>query len=189
MTNETKWSIDQHQSEIAFMVGHSIITPMKGIFKTFEASIYTNQKDFTTIEIDLSIDPCSISTGDLIRDKHLQGLDFFDVKNHKQITFISNSIVRTETIGHMELWGELTIKGLTKKIKLDVKSEGISNDILGKEKARFSVEGKLNRSDWGLIWNTSVEKGVFLISNEIAIVCEIELVYVGDKVLTMELKN
>src|ERR1035437_6530636 len=165
MTNHIKWSIDQVHSEIDFKVRHLMISNVKGSFKTFGASIYTTAKDFTTAEIDLSIDVSSLSTGDAKRDEHLQSADFFDVKNHKQITFTSNTIGRG-TDGNHELWGELTMKGITKNVKLKVQFGGILNDPWGNEKAGFTVNGKINRSDWGLNWNTALDTGGFMPRSE-----------------------
>jgi polyisoprenoid-binding protein YceI len=189
MKNETKWSIDQAHSEIAFKVRHLMIAHVKGTFKTFDASIYTTAKDFTTATIDLWIDPSSITTGDEKRDGHLQGADFFDVKNHKEITFTSSTIGKADSNGNHELWGELTMKGITKNLKLDVQFGGIANDPWGNEKAGFTVAGKINRSDYGLAWNTATETGGVMISDEILISCEVELTNVGQTDLTMELKS
>jgi polyisoprenoid-binding protein YceI len=188
MENQTKWSIDQTHSEISFKVKHLMIAHVKGAFKTFEASIYTTAKDFTTAEIDLWIDASSITTGDAKRDEHLKGADFFDVQNHKQITFTSSTIEKSYVDGNHELWGELTMKGVTKNVKLSVLFGGIINDPWGNEKAGFTVTGKINRSDWGLIWNTSIETGGLMVSEEILISCELELTNVGQKDLTMELE-
>src|SRR5471030_2844902 len=120
MKKENKWSLDQKHSEIAFKVRHLMIAHVKGSFKTFDASVYTSGKDFTTAEIDLWIDTASISTGNTDRDEHLKGVDFFDVQHHKQITFTSNTIEKGDEEGNHDLWGELTMKGITKKIKLSV---------------------------------------------------------------------
>jgi polyisoprenoid-binding protein YceI len=189
MKNETKWSIDQAHSEIAFKVRHLMIAHVKGTFKVFDASIYTTAKDFTTATIDLWIDPASITTGDVKRDEHLKGVDFFDVKNHKEITFTSSTIGKADSTGNHELWGELTMKGITKNLKLDVQFGGIANDPWGNEKAGFTVTGKINRSDYGLAWNTATETGGVMISDEILISCEVELTNVGQTDLTMELKS
>src|ERR1035437_8526382 len=153
MKKETKWAIDHAHSEIDFKVRHLMISNFKGSFKTFDASIYTTFKDFTTAEIDLWIDAASITTGDAKRDEHLKSVDFFDVKNHKQITFTSSTIEKTSTNNNHELWGNLTIKGITKQIKLNIQFGGIIIDPWGSEKAGFTVTGKVNRSDWELIWN------------------------------------
>ena len=187
-TVKTKWSIDQDHSEIAFKVRHLMIAHVKGLFKTFDASIYTNDKDFTTVEIDLWIDASSINTGNEKRDEHLKSPDFFDVTKHKQITFISGNIGKPDSDGNYELWGELTMIGVTKNIKLNLQFGGIVNDPWGNEKAGFTVTGKISRSDWGLKWNAPMETGGFMVSEEITITCEVELINAGHKDLTMELE-
>ncbi len=187
MTNETKWSIDPVHSEIAFKIRHLMIAHVKGVFRKFDASIYTSGNDFTTAQIDLWIDPSSISTGDAQRDQHLIGPDFFDTDNHKQIGFTSSTIGKADTDSNHELWGELTIKGVTKNVKLNVEFGGIVIDPWGKEKAGFTVSGKINRTDWGLIWNTAMETGGLMVSEEVSISCEVELVNIGKKNLTMVL--
>lgn len=189
METQTKWSIDQSHSNIEFKVRHLMISHVKGSFKTFDASIYTNKKDFTTAEIDLWIDPSTINTGDEKRDEHLKGKDFFDVQNHKQITFTSSTIGKENAHGNHELWGELTMLGITKNLKLEVKFGGVAKDPYGNEKAGFTVTGKINRSDWGLVWNNAVETGGVVVSDEITIMCDIQLTNIGSKDLTMELEN
>ncbi|HWY38271.1 MAG TPA: YceI family protein [Bacteroidia bacterium] len=187
MTNEIKWLIDQAHSEIAFKARHLMIAHVKGTFKTFDASIYTTGKDFKTAVIDLWIDVASITTGDEKRDEHLKGVDFFDVQAHKQITFTSSTIGAAGSNGRHELWGELTMKGITKNIQLNVEFGGTMKDPWGNEKAGFTVTGKIKRSDWGLTWNTTIEAGGLMVGDEIAISCEVELINAGEKELTMEL--
>lgn len=189
MENKTKWSIDQSHSEIEFKVKHLMIAHIKGSFKKFDASIYTNGKDFSTAEIDLWIDASSINTGDKKRDEHLKSADFFDVKNHKQITFTSSTIGKSDSDNNHELWGELTIKGITKNVKLNVQFGGIVNDPWGNERAGFTVNGKINRSDWELVWNTSLESGSKMVSDEVTISCEVELMNVGNENLNMVMEN
>jgi polyisoprenoid-binding protein YceI len=188
VTTKTKWSLDQAHTEIAFQVRHLMIAHVKGAFKTFDASIYTNAKDFTTAEIDLWIDPSSINTGDAKRDEHLKSADFFDTQNHKQITFTSSTMGKPDSDGNSELWGELTMIGITKNVKLKVKFGGIAKDPWGKEKSGFTVTGKINRSDWGLVWNTSLETGGLMVSDEVTISCEVELINVGQNDLKMQLE-
>ncbi|MBC7412781.1 MAG: YceI family protein [Bacteroidia bacterium] len=189
MQTQTKWSIDSAHSTIQFKVKHLMISHLKGSFKNFDASIYTYNKDFTTAEIDLWIDASSINTGDEKRDGHLKSAEFFDVQNHKQITFTSSSIGKVDAKGNHELWGELTMLGITKNIKLDVKFGGFVKDPWSSEKAGFSVTGKINRSDWGLVWNTVIEAGGFVVGDEIILSCEIELMNLGAKDATMVLEN
>src|SRR4051812_29800101 len=114
-----KWSIDAVHSEIGFKVKHLMITNVKGSFKEFDASIYTTAENFITSEIDFWVNPASIDTGDTRRDEHLKSADFFDVENHKQITFKGNTYEAADNDGSYELYGDLTIKGITKQIKLD----------------------------------------------------------------------
>jgi len=186
MTNETTWSIDQSHSEIAFMVRHLMIAHIKGSFKSFEANIVTTEKDFTTAVIDLSIDASSISTGDAKRDEHLKGEEFFDVKNHKQLNFSSNTIGKADANGNHELWGDLTIKGVTKHVKLSAQFGGMAKDPWGNEKVGFTVSGIIKRSDWGLTWNAAIETGGFMVSEEVTIACEVELTNQGSKAITLE---
>lgn len=181
MSNKTKWSIDLIHSKLSFKIRHLMISNIQGQFKKYDASIYTTGTDFTTAEMDVWIDPTSIDTGDAQRDEHLQGIDFLDVANHKQISFTSNTIEKKGNDGEHELWGDLTIKGLTKRIMLKVDFGGMATDAYGRKKAGFTVQGKINRSDWGLVWNSSVETGGLLIGDELKISCEVELIHLGSE--------
>ena len=172
---KVKWRIDRSHSEVAFKVKHLMITTVKGVFREFDASIYTSGDDFMTAEVDSWMNPASIDTHDEKRDAHLKSADFFDVENYKQITFMGNTY---EKVGkdRYELYGELTIKGITKQIKLDVEFGGVMKDPWGNEKAGFSLSGKINRKDWGLNWNATLEAGGVLVSDEITISCDIQLI-------------
>ena len=187
--SDTKWTVDQAHSEITFRVKHLMISHVKGTFKVFDANIYTHGKDFTTAEIDLWIEADSIDTRDSKRDEHLKSADFLDVENHKQINFTSSTMRNPDAKGNLELWGELTIVGITRNVKLDVQFGGIVKDPWGNEKAGFTLSGKINRSDWELQWNTVMEAGGMLVGNAILILCEMELTNSGQKDLTLELKS
>lgn len=188
MTNQTKWSVDQTHSEISFKVRHLMIAHVKGEFKTFDASIYTTGKDFATATIDLWIDTDAITTGDTKRDEHLRSAAFFDVRNHKQISFSSSTIEKMDDEGNHELWGDLTMKGITKKIKLNVQFGGIVNDPWGNERAGFAVTGKINRIDWDLSWNATMETGGFMLSEEVSISCDVELINASQREIKMEME-
>ena len=108
-------------------------------------------------------------------------------ENHKQITFKSRTIGKNAKGDH-ELWGELTIKGITKPVKLEVQFGGIVHDAYGHEKAGFTVTGNIKRSDWGLVWNAPTEAGGLMVSDDVAISCDVELVNVNQKELAMELE-
>ena len=127
----------------------------------------------------LGLNKSSIKTGDKSRDEHLLSKDFFDVENFKEMIFKCNTISKEDADGNHEMWGELTIKNITKKVKMDVEFGGISKDPWGNEKAGFTVTGKINRLDWGLTWNTPLDSGGVMVSDEVQISCEIELVNKG----------
>ena len=173
---KTKWSIDPTHSEIAFKVKHLMITNVKGVFKEFEASIYTTGEDFMTSEIDFWMNPASIDSGVADRDAHLKSADFFDVENFKQIHFLGNTYEKVYNDGSYTLYGDLTIKDITRQIKLDVEFGGVMKDPWGNEKAGFSINGKINRKDFGLVWNATLEAGGVLVSDDVRISCEVELV-------------
>lgn len=174
MLTKTKWVIDSAQSAIDFEVKHLIISNVKGEFKMFNACVYTAGNDFTTAEIDFRITPSSISTGDIYRDEHLRSAVFFDADNHKHITFNSKSIKKSENEKSYDLWGDLTIKGISKKIKLALEFEGVKKNVLGKEKVNFKVRGKINRKDWQLNWNNALEVGRMMVSEEVDICCALQ---------------
>lgn len=173
---KTKWGLDPVHSEISFKVKHLMITNVKGVFKEFDASIYTTGEDFMTSEIDFRMSPASVDTGAPDRDTHLKSADFFDVEKFKQISFIGNSYEAVDNDGSYTLYGGLTIKGITKQIKLDVEFGGVMKDPWGNEKAGFTINGKINRKDWGLNWNAALEAGGVLVSDDVSISCEVQLV-------------
>jgi polyisoprenoid-binding protein YceI len=176
LNENTKWSIDQDHCSINFKIRHLMIAYIRGSFKKFDASIYITNNDFTTAEIDFWIGADSIDTGNAERDNHLRSADFFDVAAFPQISFVSTTIGRQNEKGIHELWGELTIKGISKAIKLDVEFGGIVNDAQGNSKSGFLVEGKINRSDWGIIFNAPLEIGGVMVGEDVRISCEIELI-------------
>lgn len=163
-----------------------MIAHVSGEFTKFDADICTSGKDFRTSIIDLWIDASSITTGDPVRDKHLKSRDFLDVKKHKQITFTSSTISKADKEGNHEMWGKLTMIGIIQKVKLQVQFGGMLNDPWGNERAGFTVTGKINRSDWGLTWNAPTESGGLMVSDEVAISCEVELTKMSPKCLASQ---
>ena len=170
---KTKWVIDKAHSEIGFKIKHLMISNVKGVFNDFDAEIFSSGDDFLSTDIDLWLDPKSIDTGNTDRDNHLKGADFFDSEQYKEINFTSNTIEKKGD--NFSLYGDLTIKGITKQVKLDVEFGGIMKDPWGNTKAGFTVTGKINRKDWGLNWNAALETGGFLVSDDVTINCEIQL--------------
>ena len=185
METKSKWVIDPVHTEIAFKVKHLMITNVKGVFKEFDASIYTTGDDFMTAEVDFWMNPASIDTGSADRDKHLKSADFFDVENHKEITFRGNTYEKVDEDSY-ELYGDLTVRGVTKRIKLDVEFGGVVKDPWGNEKAGFSINGKINRKDWDLNWNAALEAGGWLVGDEVRISCEVQLLKSNEEPISTE---
>ncbi|NUM51447.1 MAG: polyisoprenoid-binding protein [Flavobacteriales bacterium] len=169
----TKWVLDPTHSELTFKVKHMMIANVKGEFKNF--SVEVNGDDIFKSPLNVTVDASSISTNNTDRDNHLKSVDFFDAENHKELSFKSTSFKQKDD-DEYELKGLLTIKGMSKEIKLEVEFGGINKDPWGNEKAGFSVEGKINRKDWGLNWNAALETGGVLVSEEVKIAGEIQFV-------------
>jgi polyisoprenoid-binding protein YceI len=174
MTAKTTWVIDPSHSEIAFKVKHLMISNVKGHFGEFSGQLVSDGNDFSTSEINFQINPASISTGAADRDGHLKSPDFFDVENYKEITFTSGKLSKVSD-DEYALSGNLTIKGISKPVKLEVEFGGLMTDPWGNQKAGFSLNGKVNRKDFGLTWNAALEAGGVLVGDEIRISSEVQL--------------
>jgi len=173
---KTKWTLDPTHSELVFKVRHMMITNVKGEFRKFDGSILTDGTDFTkSSSIDLTIDAASIYTNEDSRDGHLKSADFFDAEKFPTLSFEGSSLKKVDD-DEYELRGLLTIKGVTKEVKLDVEFGGINKDPWGNEKAGFSLTGKINRKDFGLNWNAALETGGVLVSDEVKISAEVQFV-------------
>lgn len=171
----TKWGLDPTHSEIAFKIRHLMVSNVSGNFGTFTASAETEEEDFSTAKISFSTEVASINTGNEQRDGHLQSADFFDAAAYPAISFESTSIEKNGE-GAFKLHGHLTVKDVTKPVTLDVELGGIANDPYGNRKAGFSIEGKINRKDFGLTWNSTTEAGGLLVGEDVKIAAEIQVV-------------
>jgi len=174
MTARTTWVIDPAHSEIAFKVKHLMISNVKGQFNDFSGKLVSDGDDFTTSDIQFQINPASVNTGVADRDGHLKSPDFFDVENFKEITFTSGKLSKISD-DEYSLSGNLTIKGISKPVNLSVEFGGLMTDPWGNQKAGFSLNGKLNRKDFGLTWNAALEAGGVLVGDEIRINSEVQL--------------
>jgi polyisoprenoid-binding protein YceI len=173
-TTKTKWVIDPVHSEISFKVKHLMISNVKGTFKEFDATVYADGDDFATAAIEFSLKPASIDTGVADRDGHLKSPDFFDIEKYETISFKSESLTKVDDENY-ELSGDMTIKGITKNLKLAVEFGGVAKDPWGNSKAGFTLNGKINRKDWDLTWNAALEAGGVLVGETVNIICEVQL--------------
>src|SRR5690606_30393385 len=158
-------------SELTFKVKHMMISNVKGEFKDFSIDVVGD--DILKSTINTKIDASSINTNNTDRDNHLKSADFFDVDHHKDLSFNSTSI-KHKGDDEYEIKGILTIKGISQEVSLEMEFGGINKDPWGNEKAGMSINGKLNRKDWGLNWNAALETGGMLVSEDVRISGEIQ---------------
>lgn len=169
-----KWEIDPTHSEVFFKIKHLEIATLTGRFNEITGTAEA-EEGFENAVFSFSANVDSINTNDIKRDGHLKSVDFFDADNFPKITFFSTKFKRIgETT--FEIIGKLTIKEITKPTILKIKYGGSNIDSWGNTKAGLNFEGKINRKDYGLVWNTTIENGVFLVSEEVKINANIELV-------------
>ena len=172
----TTWKIDPTHSEVQFKVKHLMITTVTGYFKSFDLEVVTEKEDdFTSAsKIAFSADIHSIDTNNQQRDTHLKSADFFDAENHPQIAFEGKDYQSDGEDG--TLTGELTIRETSKPITVKVEFGGMVVDPYGQTKAGFTVSGKISRKEFGLTWNAVTEAGQVVVSDEIKLHAEIQLV-------------
>lgn len=171
----TQWAIDPTHSEIGFKVKHMMFTNVSGKFEKFEAKAESEGEDFAEAKFYFSADTESVSTGNADRDKHLRSEDFFHAEHFPKLTFTSTSMKKISD-HEFELTGELSVHGVTKPITLKVEYGGTMQDPWGNTKAGFTLEGKMNRKEWGLNWNAALEAGGVLVSEEVRLNIDVQLV-------------
>jgi polyisoprenoid-binding protein YceI len=170
-----KWAIDTIHSELGFRIKHLMITNVSGSFGEYEAEVQTEDEDFSTAQVQAKIKAGSVSTNNNQRDEHLRNGDFFDVDAYPEILFQSERIEASQD-DQFVLHGNLTMRGITKPVKLHVEYNGVAKDPWGGRRAGFLVTGKIKRSDFGLSFNTVLETGGVALSDEVKINGEIQLV-------------
>ncbi|WP_316816494.1 YceI family protein [Pedobacter nyackensis] len=170
----TNWALDPTHSELQFKVKHLMITTVTGSMNVLSASLTSESDDFQNAQVKFEAETASIDTGNNDRDNHLKSGDFFNADEFPKVSFESTSF--TKDGGDYELKGDLTIKGVTKPVKLAVEFGGIATDPWGNTKAGFTISGKINRTDFGLTWNAALETGGVMVSEEVKILGELQFV-------------
>lgn len=168
------WRIDPAHSTLGFVARHLMVTKVHGRFADFDADVVIGEEP-TESTVTVRIAAASIDTRDNDRDAHLRSPDFFDVEQFPEITF------RTTGVRHVKgdrwaLDGDLTIKGVTRPVTLDVEFDGVSGDPWGGQRAGFTAQAQIDREDWGLTWNVALESGGWLVSKKIKLELDVELV-------------
>ena len=169
------WQIDSVHTHIGCSVKHMMVTTVRGQFKGYAGSFRLDPKDFTRSSFAGEIDVASIDTGNPDRDAHLRTNDFFDVTNHPKITFASTRI-EAKREGEYLLHGDLTIRGVSKPVALDVEFHGTANNPWGKTVAGLTVRGAINRKDFGVAFNAVLDSGGVMVGETVKLELEIEAV-------------
>lgn len=160
------YSIDPMHSEVSFKVKHLMISTVTGDFKKFNASMQAANEDLSDAKISFEADIDSINTNNEQRDGHLKSPDFFDAANHPKLSFESTSFTKKDGSNYV-LEGNLTLRGNTKPIKMDVEYFGKMTDFYGNEKHGFEINGKISRKEFGLEWSAVTEAGGVVVSDEV----------------------
>lgn len=172
---KTKWLVDPAHSEVQFKVKHLMITTVTGYFKKFNLEVETEDADFNKVsKILFTAEIDSIDTNNAQRDTHLKSEDFFAAEKHVQLKFEGKDFSKKGD--KFELKGDLTIRNITKPIVVEVEYAGTVVDPYGQTKAGFTVDGKINRKDFDLKWDAVTEAGQVVVSNEIKIHGELQLI-------------
>jgi polyisoprenoid-binding protein YceI len=170
----TAWEADLVHSHVGFGVRHMMVSNVKGEFKKYSVKVQT-EKDLTRSTVDVTIQVASIDTGNAQRDGHLKSPDFFDAAKFPTITFKSKKIAKAGKDG-FKVTGDLTIKGKTKEVVLEVKNfVGPVKDPMGTQRMGLEASTKIDRRDFGLTWNKALEAGGVAVGHEVKIGLEIEL--------------
>jgi len=169
----TNWIIDASHSEVQFKVKHLVITTVTGNFQEFSGTVASGDT-FDNAKIIFEANTNSITTHSEQRDGHLKSGDFFDVEKFPKISFAATKFAKKGD-DTFELVGDLTIKDITKSVTLAVEHGGVATDPWGNIKAGFEITGKINRKDFGLNWNAPTEAGGVLVSEEVKIIANIQL--------------
>jgi polyisoprenoid-binding protein YceI len=171
------WQIDNVHSHVGFSVKHMMVTTVRGQFRNYRGKVNIDPKDFARSTFEGEIDVASVDTGNPDRDNHLRTGDFFDVQNHPTITFKSTKIEAKDD-GQYAVTGDITIRGVTRPIVLDVEYLGTAKNPYGKTVAGLSVRGTLNRKDFGVNFNAVLETGGVAVGEKVKLEVDVEAVAV-----------
>ena len=169
------WLIDDTHTHIGFSVKHMMVATVRGKFTKYRGTVNVDPKDFARSTFEGEVDVASIDTGNSQRDDHLRTGDFFDAPNHPTIRFKSTS-VEPKGDGEFLVHGDITIRGVTKPIALEVEFHGVSKNPWGKTVSGLSARGTLNRKDFGVNYNAVLEAGGVAVGEKVKLELEAELI-------------
>jgi polyisoprenoid-binding protein YceI len=172
----TKWILDPTHAEITFKVKHMMISNVSGKFTKFDVAVETEGEDFNTAKVNFTADVNSIDTGNEPRDGHLKSPEFFDAAKFPAIRFIATKYENVDKDGSYEVYGDLTIRDVTKNVKFDAEFGGVIKDPWGNTRAGITISGKINRKEFGLSWHGVTEAGSLIVGEDVRIHVELEFV-------------
>jgi polyisoprenoid-binding protein YceI len=173
------WQIDNAHTHVGFSVKHMMVTTVRGQFKAYRGTVKLDAEDFARSSFEGEIDVASVDTGNADRDNHLRTGDFFDAQSYPKITFKSTRIEPKDD-GEYVVHGNITIRGVTRPIALDVEYLGTSKNPYGKTVAGLSVRGSLNRKDFGVNFNAVLETGGVAVGEKVKLEVDVEAVAVEE---------
>lgn len=171
----TQWDFDLTHSSINFHIRHLMVSKVHGRFTKWNGTLELDEQDLTKSRVSVEIDPASIDTQEPKRDAHLRSADFFEVEKFPAMAFKSTKITR-EGDDRFKVTGDLTIRGVTHPVTLDVEGGEQVKDPWGGTRTGFSARTSISRKEFGLTWNVALEAGGFMLADKLDITLEIEAV-------------
>jgi polyisoprenoid-binding protein YceI len=171
--------IDPAHSRIGFLARHAMVTKVRGSFNEFEGSGHFDAEDPTRSHLQLTVKAASIDTRNADRDAHLRSNDFFDMESYPEITFASTAVERVDAENY-RVTGDLTIKGVTRRVAVDFEFTGAAVDPFQNQRIGFEGSTTVNRKDWGVNWNAALEAGGVLVSEKVTLEFEVSAIRTGD---------
>jgi polyisoprenoid-binding protein YceI len=175
-TARTTWTIDPVHSSVEFAVRHLMITTVKGRFTDVQGTVVLDEANPAGSSAEITIQAASIDSREPQRDAHLKSADFFDVETFPTLTFRSTTVRDLKSDG-FTLIGDLTIRGVTRQVALDVTTEGRAKDPWGGQRAGYTASTRIKRSEFGLTWNQLLETGGLAVSDDVKISLDVQVVH------------
>jgi polyisoprenoid-binding protein YceI len=169
------WKVDPTHSSVGFEVKHMMISTVRGHFRVFDGTLEAAEDDPANSRVSGSVDVASIDTGNAERDEHLRSPDFFDAEHYPQIRFESTRIAHVEG-GTYNVWGDLTIKDVTREVEMTATVEGAGQDPWGTERVGIAIRGEIDRTEFGLRWQQKLAAGGLLVGENVKVLADVSAV-------------
>ena len=172
----TSWKIDPDHAQVGFKVRHLMVSNVRGNFDKVAGTVQIDEADISRSTVNVTIDTSSVNTGIARRDEHLRSADFFDVARFPTMTFVSRKVAKAGP-GNLQVTGDLTIHGVTRPVVLNVDGPTAEiKDPWGMTRRGVSAGARIDRKDFGLVWNKALEAGGVAVGDEVEIHLEVELI-------------